>query len=95
MIQINEEEIRNIVKEEVDRSVRKRIKEMQGDYTSKVYLEELIRNTLWDTICDKIPTIEEYVGTEIHRVIEYKKANGEKLSKRVLIDLILDEILDN
>ena len=64
-INISDEEIREIVKEEVDKSVRKRIKEMQGDYTSKGYLENLITEVLWDKIICEIPVYRKKAGISL------------------------------
>lgn len=92
---ISDEEIREIVKNEVDKSVRKRIKEMQGDYTSKGYLEDIMRDVIWNTICDKIPRIEEYIKSEISRCIDYKKKISENINKRQLINSVVDAFLEN
>ena len=93
-INIPDEEIREIVKEEVDKSVRKRIREMQGDYTSKGYLENLITKVLWDKIICEIPDLEDYIKSEIHEYINFKKNNSPKITKRELINSVIDAFLE-
>ena len=92
-IVISEDEIRKIVAEETEKAVRKRIKEMQGDYTSKGYLEEMISRVLWDTITSKIPSIEEYLENKIDSIIEIEKQNIGKVSRKEVIERIADAII--
>lgn len=91
---ISDEDIREIVEEEVDKSVRKRTREMQGDYTSKSYLENIMRDILWDTIVNKIPNIEEYLYKRIDEILEIEKQSIPKLSKNEIIDVIIDRLQD-
>lgn len=91
---ISDEEIREIVKDETDKSVRKRIREMQGDYTSKGYLENIMEDVLWDTIVNKIPNIEEYLHKRIDEILEIEKQSIPKLSKNEIIDVIIDRLQD-
>lgn len=94
MIVSHDEEIQKIVKEEVDKSVRKRIKEMQGDYTSKGYLEELIRNVLWNTILDKIPTIDDYLQNKIDEITGFYKTECKEVKKSEITNKIIDALLN-
>lgn len=91
---ISDEDIRGIVEEEVDKSVRKRIREMQSDYTSKSYLENIMRDILWETIVNKIPNIEEYLYKRIDEILEIEKQSIPKLSKNEIIDVIIDRLQD-
>ena len=91
---ISDEEIREIVKDETDKTVRKRIREMQGDYTSKGYLENIMEDVLWDTIVNKIPNIEEYLNKRIDEILEKEKQSIPKLSKNEIIDVIIDRLQD-
>ena len=91
---ISDEEIREIVKDETDKSVRKRIREMQGDYTSKGYLKNIMEDVLWDTIVNKIPNIEEYLHKRIDEILEIEKQSIPKLSKNEIIDVIIDRLQD-
>lgn len=91
---ISDEEIREIVKDETDKAVRNRIREMQGDYTSKGYLENIMRDVLWDTIVSKIPNIEDYLHKRIDEILETEKQSIPKLSKSEIIDVIIDKLQD-
>lgn len=93
MIVLNDEEIQEIVKEEVDKSVRKRIKEMQGDYTSKGYLESLIRETLWDTIVERVPSIDDYLQNKIDEITEFYKNECASIKKSEITNKIIDALL--
>ena len=93
-IVIDEEQIRQIVEEETKKAVRKRIREMQGDYTSKGYLENLMQSIIWDTIVNKIPNIEDYVKERIDEVVRYKKKTLEVPSKTEVIEYIVDNLKD-
>ena len=93
-ITISEEEIREIIKDEVDKSVRKRIKEMQGDYTSKGYLENIIYDVLWKTIVNKLPNVEKYLYKRIDDILEVEKKSIPKLSKNEVINVIIDKLQD-
>lgn len=91
-IKINEEQIRAIVKEETDKAIRKRIREMQGQYTSKGYLEEVMRQVLWDTLTERMPNIEEFVVKTIERVADEQKKLLKVPSKQQIIDEIIDKL---
>lgn len=95
-IVINEEQIRNIMTGLTETTVRKRIKEMQGDYTSKGYLEEIIREVVWDKICNLIPNIDDYIESTVKEsiqiVLEDKK--GKKIPKSELVRLVVNGLLE-
>lgn len=93
MIVINDKDIQKIVKEEVDKTVRKRIKEMQGDYTSKGYLEFLIHDVLWDTILEKVPTIEEYLQNKIDEIASFYKNECKEIKKSEITNKIIDALI--
>lgn len=93
-IRISEEEIRKIVAEETERAVRKRVREMQGDYTSKGYLEDLISKVLWDTICKNIPDIERYLKEKIDNIIAIKKESIDVPSKKEVMESLVEAVLD-
>ena len=95
-INILDEVIECMVKEQVETSVRKRIKEMQGNYTSKGYLEDLIRDVIWDKVLEMCPDIECYIHSEVERCIDYafNEGNNLNLTKKQLVENIVDSLLE-
>lgn len=93
-IVIDDKKIEEMVKEQVDKTVRSRIKEMQGDYTSKGYIESVIREVIWDKILSLCPTVEELLHKEISQSIGYaiKQTN---VTKTQLVNMVVDGILNN
>lgn len=94
-IVINEEQIRAIVQEESNKAIRKRIREMQGDYTAKGYLEEVMRQVLWETISERIPDLDSFIRKTIQDVVEIQKGHITVPSKSEIIDAIIDELRDD
>ena len=91
-LKLDEEELRAMVQEESEKPIRKRIREMQGQYTSKGYLEEVMREILWDTLTEKIPNLEAIVIKSIDEIIKEKKRCMEVPSKSDLIDAIIEAL---
>lgn len=91
-LKLDEEELRAMVQEESEKAIRKRIREMQGQYTSKGYLEEVMREILWDTLTEKIPNLEAIVIKSIDEIIKEKKRCMEVPSKSDLIDAIIEAL---
>jgi len=93
-IVIDDKKIEEMVKEQVDKTVRNRIKEMQGNYTSKGYMESLIREVVWDKISGLCPDVENLLQEEISRSINYaiKQTN---ITKTQLVTMVVDGILNN
>lgn len=94
IIDIKEKEIEEMVNHQVRDEVRKRIKEMQGSYTSKGYIESLIRDAIWDKIYELCPDVEEYLRSETKRCIDYAMSNVSKISKSQLVGEVIDGLLD-
>ena len=93
-ININDDEFDEFVKSQVKEEVRKRIKEMQGSYTSKAYIEDIIRNFIWDKIYELCPDIEGYLRNETKKCINYSMTNINKISKQQLVNEIIDGLFD-
>lgn len=94
-IRINEDEIRAIVKEESDRAIRRRIREMQGEYTSKGYLEQMMREILWETLSEKIPNLELFVYDCVKKAIDQQKQYIKVPSKSDVIDAMIEALKDS
>lgn len=94
-IKISEEEIRHIVQEESDKAIRKRVREMQGDYTSKGYLENMMRDIIWDTIMYKIPDLESFVKDCVREAVNVKKQEMKLPSKSEIIDAVIEALEGN
>lgn len=92
---LNDEQIRVIVQEETNKAVRKRVREMQGDYTSKAYLEDIMRRVLWETVSEKIPDLESFVRKTISEAVASKKSLMSVPSKSEIIDAIIEELRDD
>lgn len=93
-IKISEDEIREIVKDECNKAIRKRIREMQGDYTSKGYLEEVMKDVIWDTLMERIPNLERFVYDCVERTVKEQKQYIEVPNKSEIIDVILESLKD-
>lgn len=95
-INIPDEVIKQMITEQVDTSIRKRIKEMQGDYTSKGFIEKLVREVIWDKIYTLCPDIENYIKSEVQRCIDsvFDKSENLKLSKKQLVEQVIDGLLE-
>lgn len=93
-IEIKEEELRAIVKEEVEKSVRKRIREMMGDYTSKGYLEDIMYKQLLSLVLEKVPDVREVVDKRIDMAIKDVESVGHNISKNEIIDAIVDRLAE-
>lgn len=96
-ININDQLIEQMVKEKTEEAVRKRIKEMQGDYTSKAFIEDIIRTVVWRKILELCPDVESYIKAEVDRCISYwvNKQGDIKLSKKELVEKIVDSLLES
>lgn len=94
IISIDDNELDKMVKDRVREEVRRRIKEMQGSYTSKGYLEDLIRDTIWEKIYELCPDVEEYLRNEAKRCIDYSMEKVDKISKQQLIGEIIDGLFE-
>ena len=96
-IEIKDEDIKKMVEEQVDKSVKNRIKEMQGNYTSKGYLEEIIRYVIWDKVQELVPNIECYIREQVQDCIndafEIEK-NCFNITKKELVEKIVDSLLN-
>lgn len=92
---LNDEQIRIIVQEETNKAVRKRMREMQGDYTSKAYLEDIMRRVLWETVSEKIPDLESFVRKTISEAVASKKSLIPVPSKSEIIDAIIEKLRDD
>lgn len=93
-IEIKEEELRAIVKEEVEKYVRKRIREMMGDYTSKGYLEDIMYKQLLSLVLEKVPDVREVVDKRIDMAIKDVESVGHNISKNEIIDAIVDRLAE-
>ena len=94
VVNIDESELDKLVKDQVREEVRRRIKEMQGSYTSKGYLEDIIRDTIWDKIYELCPDVEEYLRTEAKRCIDCSMENVDKISKQQLVGEVIDGLFE-
>ena len=96
-ININDQLIEQMVKEKTEEAVRKRIKEMQGDYTSKAFIEDIIRTVIWRKILELCPDVENYIKKEVNRCIDYWITNQEdiKISKKELVENIVESLLES
>lgn len=84
------------IEDMVEQSVRKRVKEMQGNYTSKAYLEDLIKKVIWDKIKELCPHIEDEIRKEVEISTKTTlKSNLREVKKSELLNMILDDLLDN
>lgn len=82
-----------LIQEEVEKSVRKRIKEMQGDYTSKGFITNIINQVIYEKVIEEIPEIEEYINEQIREICcEYKKSIRQ-MEKSEILNLIIDKLL--
>lgn len=82
-----------LIQEEVEKSVRKRIKEMQGDYTSKGFITNIINQVIYEKVIEEIPEIEEYINEQIREICcEYKKSIRQ-MKKSEILNLIIDNLL--
>jgi len=93
-IKISEDEIREIVKEESEKAIRKRIREMQGDYTSKGYLEEVMKDVIWNTLMERIPNLEQYVYECVEKTVKEQKQYITVPKKSEIIDAIVEALKD-
>lgn len=82
-----------LIQEEVEKSVRKRIKEMQGDYTSKGFITNIINQVIYEKVIEEIPEIEKYINEQIREICyEYKKSIRQ-MKKSEILNLIIDNLL--
>lgn len=82
-----------LIQEEVEKSVRKRIKEMQGDYTSKGFITNIINQVIYEKVIEEIPEMEEYINEQIREICcEYKKSIRQ-MKKSEILNLIIDNLL--
>ena len=93
-INIPDEIIEKMVKEQVNTAVRKRISEMQGDYTSKSFIERIIKDVIWDKIYSLCPDVENYIKSEVQRCVDCAFDENIKLSKKQLVEMIVDNLLE-
>lgn len=93
-INIPESKIEEIIKEQVDKSVRKRIKEMQGDYTSKSFIENIIGKVIWSKIYEIVPDVETYIKDEVERCIKCALESNIQITKKQLVDLVIEGLLE-
>lgn len=93
-VNIDDKELNRIIKEQVVNEVRKRVKEMQGNYTSKGYIENIIRDTIWDKIYELCPDVELYLQNESKRCIDIAMSNVRKVSKQQLVSDVIDGLFD-
>ncbi|WP_291567077.1 MULTISPECIES: hypothetical protein [unclassified Clostridium] len=95
-INIPDETIEQMVKEQVNISVRKRIKEMQGNYTSKGYIENIISEVIWDKILKLCPDVEKYIKSEVERCVDHAFSRQGELNftKRQLVEEIVSNLLE-
>lgn len=94
MIEESKVNIEEELKSEVEKLVRKRIKEMQGDYTSKAYIENIINDVVYKKILLEIPDVIEYTQKRIDSVIYLYKESFRELKKSEILNLIVDKLLD-
>jgi uncharacterized protein YbcI len=96
IIDIPNERIEQMIKEQVDASIRTRIKEMQGNYTSKGYLEELINNVICEKIYSLCPDIESHIKNEVERCIAsaFEQQDKVKFTKKQLVEQIVDNLME-
>ena len=94
---IPDDVVEEMVRQECISATRKRIKEMQGDYTSKEFIEEQIRSVVIGTIHDFIPdldqVIKELVDSWLKESIK-SKFKYEKMTRKKLIDELVDKVFD-
>lgn len=94
LINVDNNEIAKMVSNHVKDEVRKRIKEMQGDYTSKGFIENIIRDTVWDKIHELCPDVEDYLRNETIRCIDYAMSGVSKISKQQLVSEVIDGLFE-
>lgn len=90
---ISDELIQEMVQEQVVATTRKRIKEMQGNYTSKGFIENVIQNIVWDKISELCPNVETYINDEVEMCIKNSFKN-EKISKTQLVEQIVEGLFE-
>lgn len=93
-INVDEKLIEQMVKDQVEETVKKRIKEMQSNYTSKGFIEKLIKEVIWKQITDLVPGVEEYIKSEIEDCVKIQLQFEKKVSKKEFIDMALEKILE-
>jgi len=94
IVNINEDEFNKVIQDQIKAEVRKRIKEMQGDYTSKGFIENFIKEVIWDNIYKLCPDVEEYLKSETEKCIDCAMSDVRKVSKRQLVDEVIDGLLN-
>ena len=94
VIDISDEKIEEMIKEQVDTSVRKRIKEMQGNYTSKSFIEDIVQKVVWNNIIELCPDINDYIQDEIKRCVDCAFEYKPKLTKKQLVENVVEELLE-
>lgn len=94
IVTIDDNELDRMVNNQVREEVRRRIKEMQGSYTSKGYLEDIMRDIVWNKIYELCPDVEEYLRSETKRGIECSMSNVEKISKQQLVTEVIDGLFE-
>lgn len=97
-INIPDETIEQMVKEQTKENIRKRVKEMQGQYTSKGYIEDIIRDVIWDKIVELCPNVEKYIKSEVQRCVDstFRLQEGSiKFNKKQLVEEIMDSLIEN
>lgn len=96
LINISDDVIEQMVKEQVNTSVRQRIKEMQGDYTSKGFIENIIKDIIWNKISELCPDVEDYIKSEVERCVNsaFSRQNDLKLTKKQLVEQVVENLLE-
>lgn len=93
-INIPDEVIQKYIEEQVDKSVRKRIKEMQNNYTNKGYIQNLITEVVWNRISELVPDVDKFIKAEVHRCLNGKiNSESNKITKEELTELMIDKLL--
>lgn len=82
------------IKQEVDKSVRKRIKEMQGGYTSKEFIEQIINKVVYEKVMKEIPNIDKYIQNKIDDVFKEYRECLEPMKKSEILNLVIDKLLN-
>ena len=67
---------------------------MQGDYTSKGFVETLIKKIVENKIYHLFPNVEVYIQSEVAKCVNRVLVDTD-VTKSFIKELILDTIVDN
>lgn len=98
LINIDEKELSVLVKEEAEKIIKRKINQiLNSGFGKKNYIEDIIKDCVWDYVQENLLKREEIVKEELNKAIECivpDKTRIVNLLSSTISEKVLDELYD-